>query len=78
MLLQLASYSQEPAHLLDAINTLGSCLAENYRTVKTSSQMRDLVILEMLKNAKSSPEAWRAKYELQYAGLENIDIKPNA
>ena len=55
--------SREPAHLIDAISTLGSYLAINYRALKIESEIGDLKLIELLKIAKSSPNTWRAKYE---------------
>ena len=67
MLLQLATYSREPTHLLTAISSLGAQLLQNYRMASTSSDMSDLAVTEMLQEVKRSREPWRAQQEFFYA-----------
>ena len=67
MLLQLATYSREPTHLLTAISSLGAQLLQNYRLASTSSDMSDLAVTEMLQEVKRSREPWRSNQEFFYA-----------
>jgi len=66
MLLNLATYSKSPCHVLDCVKILGSELLKNYANINLQKDTKENLIFDELYLAKLNPEVDRFLLELMH------------
>ena len=70
MLLNLATYSKSPSHVLDCLKILGSKLLENYAKISLETDTKENLFFEKLYLAKLNPEVNQFLVELMHEDLK--------